>query len=294
MPIVTRPHQFPALDGVHHREILANGMRFHLAEAGSGQPVLLLHSFPQHWYAWRHVIPRLASDYRLLCLDLRGAGWSDAPATGYDTDTLVADVLAVLDALRLPRVRLIAHGMGASIGFRLCQQAGDRISHFLALNTVPPWRGPHSTRRHAWRLWHTALWEYPLLGRLVLRRLPVVTRALLRHWSTTPWTADDLAIFVEPSHEPARAHAGQQLHWQFVLREIPRLRRGPGPRLTVPTRLLGGSSDVVIAPAMLRGLEHHGDDFEIRVVPGGHLLPEDAPDLVAAAARSLFGQVSRV
>jgi surfactin synthase thioesterase subunit len=58
--------------------------------------------------------------------------------------------------------------------------------------------------------------------------------------------------------------------------------------------LLGGSSDVVVAPAMLRGREYHGDDFAIRVVPGGHLLPEDAPDLVAAAARSLFGQVSGV
>lgn len=63
----------------------ARGVRFHVAEAGTGEPVMLLHGFPQHWYTWRRVIPLLAGEYRLICPDFRGCGWSDAPATGYDT-----------------------------------------------------------------------------------------------------------------------------------------------------------------------------------------------------------------
>jgi pimeloyl-ACP methyl ester carboxylesterase len=278
---------------IRHREIEANGTRFHLAEAGSGEPVLLLAAFPLHWYTWRGVIPLLAEDHRVLALDPRGTGRSAAPASGYDTDSLAADVLAVLDALGLPRVRLVAHGLAAGVGFRLCAEHPERISAFVALNMTPPWRGSASLPRNAWRFWHTALWEYPVLGAFVLRRLPGITRFLLRRWSTTPWTDADLAAFVDATREPARARAGQQLYWQFVLHDIPRLRRGPGPRLTVPTLLLGGTSDPGLPPHLLHGLDHHADALTVTTLPGGHLLPEDAPAAVAAAARELFADVGQ-
>ena len=71
---------FPDVPGVTHRFVTVRGVRLHVAEAGGGDPVLLLHSFPQHWYAWRRVIPLLAGQYRLICPDWRGFGWSEAPA----------------------------------------------------------------------------------------------------------------------------------------------------------------------------------------------------------------------
>ena len=52
------------------------GVRLHVAEAGGGDPVVLLHSFPQHWYTWWHVVPLLAGQYRLICPDWPGFGWS--------------------------------------------------------------------------------------------------------------------------------------------------------------------------------------------------------------------------
>ncbi|MEY9872320.1 pimeloyl-ACP methyl ester carboxylesterase [Streptacidiphilus sp. MAP12-33] len=276
---------------LRHREIDANGTTFHLTEAGSGEPVLLLAAFPLHAHTWRAIIPLLAEGYHVIAFDPRGTGRSAAPVSGYDTSTLVSDLLAVLDALGLPRVRLIAHGFGAGVGFRLCADHPERVSAFVALNMTPPWPGSASLPRNAWRFWHTALWEYPLLGPLVLRRLPGVTRYLLRHWSTTPWTDADLAAFVDVTREPAHARAGQQHYWQFVLHDIPRLRRlrrDPGPRFTVPTLLLGGASDPVVPPHLLRGLEYHADSLTVRILPGGHLLPEDAPEEIAAAARALF------
>ena len=64
----------PEVPGVAHRYVETGRLRVHIAEAGSGPPVLLLHGWPQHWYAWRKLIPLLAGSYRLICPDLRGLG----------------------------------------------------------------------------------------------------------------------------------------------------------------------------------------------------------------------------
>src|SRR4051812_40132372 len=92
------PSDLPELEGVRHRFLDLPGLRMHVAEAGTGAPLLLLHGALQHWEAWRSVIPALAEQYRVLAPDLRGAGWTDAPASGYSRAQLVADLLAALDA----------------------------------------------------------------------------------------------------------------------------------------------------------------------------------------------------
>ncbi|MFC0453252.1 alpha/beta fold hydrolase [Rhodococcus jostii] len=108
---------FPALDGVRHRFLDLPGLRMHVAEAGHGERVVLLHGFLQHWWEWREVVPGLAARYRVIRPDLRGAGWTDAPPTGYTRDQLIADVVALLDTLELDRVGLVAHDWGALLGY---------------------------------------------------------------------------------------------------------------------------------------------------------------------------------
>ena len=128
----------PQLDGVTHRTVAARGLRFHVAEAGAGEPIVLLHGWPQHWWMWRHVVPLLAPHARLVMIDLRGFGWSDAPPGGYDKQTMADDVLAVLDALGLRRVCLVGHDWGAWIGFLACVAAPERFAAFLALGAPRP------------------------------------------------------------------------------------------------------------------------------------------------------------
>jgi pimeloyl-ACP methyl ester carboxylesterase len=157
---------------------------------------------------------------------------------------------------------------------------------------VHPWPTHRAALAGAWRQWHTALWEYPLVGRQVLRRWPALTRFLLRHWVADPTTWDRAALeeFVESSRERARARAGQQLHWQYIRHDIPALARGRnrGLRLSVPTLLLTGTADPIITPKLLPGGERYASDLRVRTVPGaGHLLPEERPDLVASAVREM-------
>ena len=284
----------PQVPGVTHRFVAARGTRFHVAEAGTGDPVLLLHGIAQHWYAWRKVIPELAGEYRLFCLDLRGCGWSEGTRRGYSTGQQVQDVLAVMDALGLKRVRLVGHDSGGWLGFALCLHAPERFGGFVALNTTHPWPSQATLIRTAWRFWYTALWEYPGAGRLVLRRWPGFTRFLLRRWAGPPyrWDPDALEEFVRASRTRSGSQAIQQALWQFVLRDIPALAllRHSRRRLAVPTLIVGGQKDPVSRPAPSRRMTEQADDLEIAVVPGWHLLAETAPRIVAAAVREHFGR----
>jgi pimeloyl-ACP methyl ester carboxylesterase len=85
------------MDGVTHRYVDVLEVRMHVAEAGEGPPVVLLHGWPQHWWTWRRVIPALATERRLICPDLRGFGWSEAPPGRYELAEFADDVLALLD-----------------------------------------------------------------------------------------------------------------------------------------------------------------------------------------------------
>src|SRR4051812_33676507 len=155
----------PQVDGIRHRYVEARGLRFHIAEAGEGDDVVLcLHGWPQHWYEWRRLLPALAGDHRVLALDQRGFGWSDAPADGYEKENLVADVLAVLDQLGIERVKLVGHDWGGWIGFLLCLRAPRRIESFLALNIIPPWFNLRVIYGHAWRFWYQQMILTPVIG----------------------------------------------------------------------------------------------------------------------------------
>jgi pimeloyl-ACP methyl ester carboxylesterase len=278
---------------VTHRFVTVRGVRLHVAEAGRGDPVLLLHSFPQHWYAWRHMIPLLAGQYRLICPDWRGFGWSEASRGGYDTRARVADLFALMDALGLHRVRLIGHDWGAHAALSAALEAPERVSHLLAVNAAHPWLRQRRLVPQLWRFWFTAFWEYPRIGRQVLRHWPGLTRFLLRRGAAdlAAWPPGEVEEFVAASREPGSARAGEALHWQFVRHDIPAiiLRRYRSVRLTVPTVILAGAEDWMLPPRLLAGAERHADDLELRVVPGaGHFLPAERPAVVAEVAGELF------
>jgi pimeloyl-ACP methyl ester carboxylesterase len=285
----------PHLAGVHHRFVDTPRLRFHVAEAGQGEPVLLLHGWPQHWYGWRKLIPLLAGDYRLICPDLRGFGWTDAPRDGYTTAELVDDLLALLDALGLERVLLIGHDRGGWLGFQLCLRAPSRVRRFLALNAVHPWWRARRMLGQAWRSSYTVPLETTLLGRLVVRHVPAFTRLVLRLGvrNRGALSIGDVEEFVAAVREPARARASERLYHHFAYGEIlpTALGRYRSARLPVPMLMLNGTRDFALAPRSpetLGGYEPYADDLRVELVEGGHFLADDRPELVAAAARGLF------
>jgi len=283
----------PQVDGVTHRTVRARGLDFHVAEAGSGDDVVLcLHGWPQHWYEWRSLMPALADRHRVLALDLRGFGWSDAPRDGYEKENLATDVLAVLDELGLDRVKLVGHDWGGWVGFLLCLRAPQRFERFLALNIVPPWISLRATIGHAWRFWYQQVVLAPGIGYRLHRRGDFIKRILVGGSENKGvWDEETLAIFSDRFTEPARARAAVQMYRVFNWREaLPILRgRYAKKRLTVPTRLVFGSDDFVLRPEMLAGYQRHSDDMEVVLVPGcGHFIADEQPQLVAEQARAFL------
>src|SRR5437899_118807 len=211
-----------------HRTVDVAGIGMHVAEAGSGPPVLLLHGWPQHWFAWRKVAPLLAADHRVICPDLRGFGWSDAPSGAYAKAALAEDILGLLDALELERVDLIAHDWGAWIGFILCLEHPRRFAHYLALNMYTPWPEPPSLRGPLAlaRLWYQVVIATPLLGGLLIRRTEFVRRVITAGAVHAAWSAHELEAFSAPLRVPARAQASVRLYRTFLLRELLPFLRG--------------------------------------------------------------------
>jgi len=284
----------PAVEGVEHRFVEARGLRFHVAEAGVGNddPVLCLHGWPQHWYEWRHLMPALADRHRVLAMDLRGFGASDAPADGYEKEGLADDVLAVLDALGLERVKLVGHDWGGWIGFLLALREPRRFERFLALNIVPPFLSLRNAAAEAWRFWYQWLILAPVLG-YRLHRGGRFVRRVLRGASTIKdaFGPLELAAFADNLAEPARARAAVQMYRTFNLREAPAIARGryAGARLEVPTLMLFGADDAALRPRLLGGYQRHAPAMRVELVPGcGHFIADERPDLVAARARELF------
>jgi pimeloyl-ACP methyl ester carboxylesterase len=260
----------------------------HVAEAGSGPPLLLLHGWPQHWWCWRKLIPTLASEYRVLAPDLRGFGWSDAPAGNYAKATFAADALALLDAEEIERVPVIAHDWGAYAAFLLALRHPERLQRLLALDIAPPWGRPRRpSPRH---LWMPLLASYqvalatPLLGPRLLTASPHAVRTVIRAGSapSARWSDAQLDVYADVLREPTRAAASAACYRTFLRRELPAtLARRREPELRVPSLLAMGAQS-----PLRRVLDPQpGPNLRVESIPdAGHFLPEEAPDAVLALA----------
>ncbi len=130
---------------ITHRTIQANGISMHLAEAGEGPLVLLLHGFPESWYSWRHQLPALAAaGYHAVAPDQRGYGRTDAPAAieDYDMLHLTADAVGVLDALGEDTAVVVGHDWGSPVAWHCALLYPERFPAVAALSVPYMGRGP--------------------------------------------------------------------------------------------------------------------------------------------------------
>ena len=118
------------------RHIRANGLDIHFLEQGQGEPLLLLHGFPDHAAAWRPLAERLAPAFRLIAPDLRGYGLTSRPigVDSYRLEHLIDDVAAMIDMLDLPMTHLCGHDWGGVLAFAVAEQHPQKVASLTAFN----------------------------------------------------------------------------------------------------------------------------------------------------------------
>ncbi len=223
------------------------------------------------------------------------------PGGTYLKSELAADVITLLDALDLDRVRLAGHDWGGFTGFLVCLEAPERVSHYAVagmshLWVKPPERSVGAIAKQARRLSYMALISSPLLGGQVIRRVPGFTRAVFKASSVHPertWTDAEMNEFVSQWSEPDRAAATVAIYRSFLTKEIRELASG-GFRDRVmeqPAVLFVGVADPVVRPDDLGGYERNAPNMRIEVVEdAGHWLPEEAPEQLLEGMLALYEQ----
>jgi pimeloyl-ACP methyl ester carboxylesterase len=140
---------------LRHDNLEVDGVRIHYVTAGSGDPLVLMHGFPQTWYEWRHVIPALAEKYMVIAPDYRGAGTSARPPTGYDKHTMATDIRSVVRHLvgDTP-IKLVGHDLGSFVTFAYASLFGEHVDKVVLVDAPLPGTALWDEIFMGQRLWH--------------------------------------------------------------------------------------------------------------------------------------------
>lgn len=294
---------------IHSKTVDAGGLSFHVLEAGDGPPILCLHGFPDHSGTWRALMQRLSPSFRLIAPDQRGYSLTSQPVgvEAYRVEALVADMIALLDALAIERVVVCGNDWGGLIAFYLAMQHPDRISHVISVNSVHPY------------IFQDLIWDHPgqrkasqyfsqLRAPEAAARFTEARREqMIADWYG-PAVAAGLMTDVEvEAHRQAWAQPGvwdAMLNWYRAAPiEVPGID-DPAPverwtdaldfQITQPVLVLWGQDDAVFVPECAMALEDHADHMKIVWLEGvGHTPQRQSPDRCAQEISSFLSQYPR-
>jgi pimeloyl-ACP methyl ester carboxylesterase len=269
--------------GLAHRFVHANGLRFHVVEAGQGPLVLLLHGFPEFWYGWRHQLPALARQFRVVAPDLRGYNLSEKPGSGYDWRTLTSDVPALIRALGEERAHVVGHDWGGVIAWGAAMLHPEAVDRLVILNAPHPAAYLRELGQNPaqWlQSWYIGLFQLPrfaewLLTRASGRGVADLLRTSAVRAGTFPPTT--LAAYRRAMLRPGSATA--TLAYYRALRESSRQMLAVRERqIAAETLLIWGMQDVALASSLATGLERWVPRLGVAHIPGaGHWVQHERP-----------------
>jgi pimeloyl-ACP methyl ester carboxylesterase len=122
--------------GFETRMVKVNGVELHVAVAGVGEPLVLLHGYPQSGEIWRHVAPELARTHQVIIPDLRGFGLSTIAKDGYDLSNVAEDIHQLVRALGHSKVKVVAHDWGGAVGAIYAMRYRDEVTRLAFIESA--------------------------------------------------------------------------------------------------------------------------------------------------------------
>ena len=275
--------------GFTERFAKVNGVRLHYLIGGQGSPVVLLHGYAETGHMWRPIMPLLAQRHTVIVPDLRGAGGSAKPATGYDKTTMAVDIYELTSSLKLDRVTIVGHDIGLMVAYAYAAQFREATERVVLMDAFLPGIG---NWKDVWLL--RDLWHFHFYGEVPLALVKGRERTYLEHfWND--FAADrkhsvpeaDRRLYARAYAQPGAMRAGFEYFRNFERDALDFARLG-STQLSMPMLVLSGEKaggTFLIEQAKLVASDVRG-----KVVAGaGHWLMEEAPKTVIPAITDFVG-----
>jgi pimeloyl-ACP methyl ester carboxylesterase len=266
----------------HHIETI-NGVKWHWAEAGEGDPVVLLHGIPESWQCWQHQIPTLASQFRVLAFDLKGYGLSDKTDGDYSAANVASELLECLDAIGVERFRLAGHDWGVMIADNIINLAPERVERYARCCLSLHCYDARNSLHHQWNA------ENPEAATRLMRK----PGAFVRVWMESSCKPELLPPKDEIESIVAEfAHPGVAESVPRYFRDIPKNVAVDYSKFTMPVLYVHGEHDPRQPIEYCRGMEDHLPGLEaILVLDSGHFVTRERPAEMTNALMWFFNSM---
>lgn len=278
-----------------HSFVETNRIRLHCVTQGEGELVILLHGFPEFWYSWRHQIPALAQHFKVVVPDLRGYNDSDKPASGYDLDTLSADICGLIENLGYKRAHLVGHDWGGTIAWHVAQTFPHLLDRLAVLNAPHPQRFLQellSNVDQVRRSWYWLAFQVPGLPEWLIRQnLRLFVKNLFQEQAVRKgaFSAKDAAIYQAALAKPGVLAAALSYHRQLLSPQAwlhhlqnPIWATAAIDPVTVPTLVLWGAEDALLSRKLTEGIDRWVKaPLRLKTIPDcGHWIQQEVPQTV--------------
>jgi pimeloyl-ACP methyl ester carboxylesterase len=261
------------------RRIAGDGVELAVLDEGEGEPVLLIHGFPDSSYLWRHQVPVLVgAGMRVIAPDMRGFGESDRPeeVSDYGVGRGVRDMVAVLDALEIERAHVVGHDWGAGVAWALASLVPARVERLVAMSVGHPNAGREPSIEQRERSWYMLLFQFRGVAEALLQR---DDWKLFREWLRGD---GDVERYVSDLSRPGALTAGLNWYRAGLAPERELADRPPLPAVAAPTLGLWSTRDhYLLEEGMLRSSQHVSGPWRYERIDGAsHWMQLDAPERV--------------
>ncbi|GIV34446.1 MAG: epoxide hydrolase [Chitinophagales bacterium] len=272
-----------------HHYAQVNGIRLHYVAAGNGPLVILLHGFPEFWYAWHKQLPALARHFRVIAPDLRGYGDSDKPKaiSNYSAKVIARDIVELIHALGETKAHIVGHDWGGAIAYMMAQHFPQSVSKLIVLNCPLPQlllKSFFTNFSQLKKSWYMFFFQLPQLPeRYIGKDLRTFFYRGLRGWAHNKeaFTKEDIEEYVKAYQKPY-AITGAVNYYRAAFRDgLKKEIRSITP-IQADTLVIWGEDDKALGKELTYGMEKHFQNhFEIKYIPDcSHWVQHEYPDKV--------------
>jgi len=276
-----------------HHTAAVNNVRLHYVRAGKGDPVVLLHGWPQTWFEWRRIIPALADRYTVIAPDMRGLGDSSKPATGYDKRTVADDIYKLVRLLGFERIFLVGHDWGGPVAYAYAAAHPSDVRRLVILDVAVPGAGleriPQASR--AGGLWHISFHGVrDLPEALISGRERTYLSWFYRIGAYNPRAITDEEIdeYVRCYSSPGGLRAGFE-YYRAIWDDVDHNKENAKTKLKMPVLALGGERG--FGAGAQRSMQSLAENVRGGVIERcGHWIAEERPDYLIPELLKFFGE----